>query len=560
MISNSHISELLELTGKLLTLHNKDENRAKAFGAISFNIDRLTEPLFEMDTLDIQKIRGIGKSLATSIEEIKSSGTLAELEGLIAETPEGVMELFKVKGLGVKKIKTLWRELGIDNLNELKIACENGKIAETKGFGLKTQESILASLVFIQAQAGKLRMDKAKELSDHIFSILAEIYPEAKVSGQIANASDVVDELCFLVPLNGFASKKPLPSVFEEDFGASSPFSWRGSFEGNAMKLVIHFVLEKDFVSSQIIYSSHENHLKYISPKAGQNLFAFLKNHTFQSEQEAYELFGSQFIPAELRVGQGEFDLVAAEGLEQLITFEDLKGTVHNHSTYSDGRHSLRDMATFCKEELKLQYFGIADHSQSASYAGGLLPAKLVQQWEEIDQLNKELAPFKILKGIESDILANGSLDYENDILKEFDYVVASIHSGLNMDIEKATDRLIKAIENPFTTILGHPTGRLLLSRKGYPLDFKKIIDACAANNVIMELNASPYRLDIDWRLIPYCLEKGVKISINPDAHSMAGLLDMKYGVSVARKAGLTKAMTFNAMALNEMEAFLKKA
>lgn len=559
MISNSTISEILELTGKLLTLHDRDENRAKALGAISFTIDRLTDPIFKLDTLEIQKIRGIGKSVAASIEEIKQSGTLVELEELIAETPEGVLELFKVKGLGVKKIKTLWRELGIDNLNELRIACENGKIAETKGFGLKTQDAILESLVFIQAQAGKLRMDKGKELSDQLFDLLVEVYPQIEVSGQIANAADVVDELCFIVPLNDFGSKKTLPSDFEEDYAASSPFSWRGHFEGNSMKVVIHFVLQKDFVSAKIIHSSHDNHLKYVSSTANQNLFTFLKNKSFQNEQEAYELFGSKYIPAELRVGQGEFELVNGIGLEELITFESLKGTVHNHSTYSDGKHTLREMATFCKEELKLEYFGIADHSQSAAYAGGLQPSQLVKQWDEIDQLNIELAPFKILKGIESDILANGSLDYENEILKEFDYVVASVHSGLNMDIEKATDRLIKAIENPFTTILGHPTGRLLLSRKGYPLDFKKIIDACAANNVIMELNASPYRLDIDWRLIPYCLEKGVKISINPDAHSMAGLLDMTYGVNVARKAGLTKAMTFNAMALSQMEVYLAK-
>ncbi|SOE23250.1 DNA polymerase (family 10) [Spirosomataceae bacterium TFI 002] len=560
MISNSTISEILELTSKLLTLHDRDENRAKALGAISFTIDRLTDSIFNLDTTEIQKIRGIGKSVATSIEEIKTTGSLAELDGLIAETPEGVLELFKVKGIGVKKIKTLWKELGIDNLNELRIACENGKIAGTKGFGEKTQTSILESLVFIQAQAGKLRMDKGKELSDLVLAILVDVYPQIVVSGQIANKADVVDELCYIVPLKDFGGKKRLPDEFEEDYAESSPFAWRGNLQGNSMKIVIHFVLEKDFVSSQIIYSSEEGHLKHVSENLGQNLFTFLKNKSFSSQEEAYELFGSKFIPEELRVGLGEFELVKSTGLEELITFEDLKGTVHNHSTYSDGKHTLREMATFCKDELGLAYFGIADHSQSAAYAGGLLPATLIKQWEEIDQLNIELGPFKILKGIESDILANGSLDYENEILKEFDYVVASVHSGLNMDIEKATDRLIKAIENPYTTILGHPTGRLLLSRKGYPLDFKKIIDACAANNVVMELNASPYRLDIDWRLIPYCLEKGVKISINPDAHSTAGLLDMKYGVSVARKGGLTKAMTFNAMALSEVESFLKKA
>ncbi|MFT4735574.1 MAG: DNA polymerase (family 10), partial [Arcticibacterium sp.] len=206
-----------------------------------------------------------------------------------------------------------------------------------------------------------------------------------------------------------------------------------------------------------------------------------------------------------------------------------------------------------------LEYFGIADHSQTATYANGLPAGKVMQQQMEIDEINKALTPFKVLKGIESDILGNGGLDYENDTLATFDYVVASVHSNLDMSIERATDRVMKAVENPYTTILGHPTGRLLLSRKGYPLDFKKIIDACAANKVIIEINASPYRLDIDWRWIPYCLEKEVMLSINPDAHKIESFQDMHYGVSVARKAGLTKDMTFNAMSLEEIETYLKK-
>lgn len=560
MISNSDISKLLELTGKLLTLLEKDENRGKALGAISFSIDRLTEPLAKMDRLEIQKIRGIGDSISKTIFEIIETGSTEELENLISETPEGVMSLFRVKGLGVKKIKTLWKELGIDNLNELQIACENGKIAGTKGFGIKTQEAILASLVFLKAQEGKLRMNQAKELSDEVFNLLKEIYPTAEVSGQVANKAEVVDKLTFLIPLADFSQKRALPEIFEEDFAESSPFAWRGKLSGNSVEIEILFILQNELFNARILNSANDEHLKKFNSDLNQNFYTFLKSRKFKSEEEAYELFGSSYIPAELRVGNNEFDFVNNHSLDELITWDDLKGSVHNHSTYSDGKHTLRQMALYCKEELGFEYFGIADHSQSAAYAGGLLPSQLIQQWEEIDKLNIELAPFRILKGIESDILTNGSLDYENEILSKFDYVVASVHSGLNMDIEKATDRLIKAIENPYTTILGHPTGRLLLSRKGYPLDFKKIIDACAANGVIMELNASPYRLDIDWRLIPYCLEKGVKIAINPDAHAMEGFHDMEYGISVARKAGLTKAMTFNAMALSDVLKLLKKS
>ncbi len=262
-----------------------------------------------------------------------------------------------------------------------------------------------------------------------------------------------------------------------------------------------------------------------------------------------------------MREGGFEFDWIQKNKNEDLVTWESLKGILHNHSTYSDGQHSLEQMATYCKE-LGFEYLGIADHSQSATYASGLLITKVQQQHAEIEQLNKKLSldrPFKILKGIESDILGDGSLDYPDEVLASFDYIVASVHSNLTMNEARATERLVRAIENPYTTILGHPTGRLLLSRKGYPIDYKEVIDCCAANGVVIEINASPYRLDLDWRWIQYALERNVMLSINPDAHEMQGYHDMHYGVAVARKGGLTKNMTFNALSLVDMEAYLSK-
>jgi DNA polymerase (family 10) len=250
-----------------------------------------------------------------------------------------------------------------------------------------------------------------------------------------------------------------------------------------------------------------------------------------------------------------ELEKAKAHTLPKLIESADLKGILHNHSTYSDGMNSLEEMAVYCKQ-LGYEYLGICDHSQTASYAGGLKVEQVLLQQDEIKKLNQQLAPFKIFKGIESDILGNGNLDYEEDILKTFDFIVASVHANLKMDEEKATNRLLKAIENSYTTILGHPTGRLLLGRPGYPIDHKKIIDACAANNVVIELNAHPYRLDIDWRWIPYCLEKGVMISINPDAHQLKGYHDMNYGINVARKGLLTKEQCFNSKSLAEIEVY----
>jgi DNA polymerase (family 10) len=265
------------------------------------------------------------------------------------------------------------------------------------------------------------------------------------------------------------------------------------------------------------------------------------------------------FVEPEMREGLYEIKMALRGEMPALITYTDLKGSLHNHSTWSDGVHTLEQMATYCRDELALEYLGICDHSKSAFYANGLYEQRVLAQHKEIDALNEKLGPFKIFKGIESDILNDGSLDYEEEVLKTFDFVVASVHSNLRMDEAKATVRLIKAIENPYTTILGHPTGRLLLSRKGYSIDYEKVIDACAANQVVIEINANPLRLDLDWRWHRYALEKGVLLSINPDAHRMETFRDMHYGVYVGRKGGLQTKSCLNAFNLSEITAYFSK-
>jgi len=556
-MNNVDIAEIIELAGKLLELHDQDEARAKTYAGSVYNLERLDENLAEMTETELLKIRGIGKLMASNILEIVRTGKLAELENLIAQTPPGVFEMFKVKGLGVKKIKVLWTELGIDNLNELKIACTNGKIAGIKGFGEKTQQSILEALVFLQSQEGKLRMDKAAYLSREILSEIQKLFPQAIEVGQVKRNCETVDCLQFMIPSDQRVILSLPKDTFVQNFKISSPGVWRGNYAENKVKIEILTVKNAELVSKSILFNASEKHLQLTNAE-GQFLLKHLQTGVFESEEQAYSTFGMPYIVPEMREGNGEFEWAANNKNEDLITWSHLKGSLHNHSTYSDGRHTLREMAEFCRS-LGLEYFGIADHSQTATYAQGLTAGDVVKQQEEIDKLNAGLAPFKILKGIESDILINGDLDYEPEILATFDYVVASVHAVLGMDIEKATARLIKAIENPYTTILGHPTGRLLLSRSGYPLHFKKIIDACAANQVVMEINASPYRLDLDWRWISYCLEKEVMLSINPDAHETAGFYDMNYGVAVARKGGLTWQKTFNALSLKDMEAYLLK-
>jgi DNA polymerase (family X) len=319
------------------------------------------------------------------------------------------------------------------------------------------------------------------------------------------------------------------------------------------MPLPVEYIycVPEEFEFKKVELSATPEHLE----KAN---FKILTHRNFKNGEEVYEALGLQFIEPELREGLDEVSLAKENKLPRLIEMGDLRGILHNHTTYSDGIHTLKEMADHCRD-LGYEYFGVCDHSRTAAYAQGLSIERVQQQQEEIDRLNKVYQGFKILKGIESDILSDGSLDYPDEILETFDLVVASVHSNLKMNEEKATARLIKAIENPYTTILGHPSGRLLLARKGYPLDYKKIIDACAANNVVIELNAHPYRLDIDWRWIPHCLEKGVKISINPDAHHMEGFHDMHFGVCAARKGMLDAENCFNALPLSELIKRLKK-
>jgi len=278
-----------------------------------------------------------------------------------------------------------------------------------------------------------------------------------------------------------------------------------------------------------------------------------------ENEELIYTKAGLQFMKPEIREGDTFIKRAETNELPELISYNHLKGTLHNHSTWSDGVNTIEEMALYCRDTLKLEYLGMCDHSKSAFYAKGLSIERVLQQQEEIDHLNKKLNGFHIFKGIESDILNDGSLDYPDEILKKFDFIVASVHSNLKMDEEKATARIIKAIENPYTSILGHPTGRLLLSRKGYPIDYKKVIDACAANKVVIEINANPLRLDLDWRWHQYALEKGVMLSINPDAHRNEGFLDMHYGVIVGRKGGLYKEKCLNALSLHEIEHYFKE-
>lgn len=567
-MTNEDIVELLDLSAKLMELHDGDPNKIKSYGTAAFYLDKYNErPFTEMTEAELVKLQGVGKSIAAKIIEIARTGTFPELSELLSQTPEGVLEMFSVKGIGVKKIRTIWRELGIGSVYELEQACENGSIAKLKGFGANTQQKILESIAFLKSQKGKLRMDKARHLAEHLQTALQAHFERVAISGEVRRGAEVVNTIRLLVTAGSPVAAQQLLDGLEglnKNQKESSPFIWRGTLADTAVKVEIRVVAPDQFVSALFLDSAVPDHL-IKRAGTGATLFQFASRGTFATEEDLYQAAGLPYVLPEMREGRAEWDWVGANQNEQLVTWDSLKGILHNHSTYSDGRNTLTQMADYCRE-LGFEYLGIADHSQSAAYANGLTPDRVLQQLDEIDRLNARYAaeaisgkPFRVLKGIESDILSDGSLDYSDDILQRFDFVVASIHSNLTMSQDRAMERLLKAIANPYTTILGHPTGRLLVSRAGYPIDHKVIIDACAEHNVVIEINASPWRLDLDWRWIGYCVEKGVMLSINPDAHETAGYLDMHYGVATARKGGLTTQSTFNALSLSEIESWLSQ-
>jgi DNA polymerase (family X) len=537
MVTNKEISKILNLCAQLMELHGENPFKSKGYSVAAFKVGKLDRQLSSCTKDEISKLEGVGKSIAACISDIIEKGEFDELIRLASATPPGVMEMLSIKGIGPKKIALIWKELQIESLGELLYACYENRLKDLKGFGLKTQQEIIKSIEFKMSSSGKFLFAVADAVAGNLLEYLENKMPEARITltGEIRRKNEII-ECIEVLSTQDF-------SMFLEEFNLLF----------NQPGIPVNMVLtsEEKFTEDLFLTTGSAEHIAQLKNISGNEL----KFEGYKEEKEIYKSAGLHFIIAEMREGLHEFDFQKNNSNENLIKSEDLKGVLHCHSTWSDGVHSLEEMAVHCKEA-GYEYFGICDHSQSAFYARGLKEEQVLLQHDEIDRLNAKLAPFKIFKGIESDILYNGELDYPEQVLESFDFIVASVHSVLKMDKSKATDRLLRAIENPYTTILGHMTGRLLLSRQGYPVDYEKVIDACAEHNVIIELNANPHRLDMDWRKIPYALERGVKIAVNPDAHQKETVSHMDYGVAVARKGGLTSNMTFNAMNLSQVEEY----
>ncbi len=546
-----------------MELHDENEFKIKSYNNAIFNLERFQSALEEQSKEELEKINGVGKSIATAIDQINATGTFDYYEQLYLKTPEGLHELLGLKGIGAKKIKQLWQELDITSSKALLEAIEKGELKALKGFGGKTQENIKAALIRKRENEGKLLFSEAEPIAMALIDRLKKANEnlQIEVSGALRRKLEVIEELIFVVASDPDKAidwqslespSNPLGPV-EFDMKISGPRLKRGLM--NKTPVAFHLCSKVDFVKTLFLTTGSEEHINY-ETEDGSTLKSLIYNEPVNDEKEIYSKANLPFIPVELREEHLNWSAIKENGIPDLIQMNDLKGILHNHSTYSDGLHSLEEMALEC-QRLGYEYLGITDHSKSSFfYANGLYENRVKDQQAEIDALNARYSDFKIFKGIECDILPDGSLDYDNNTLASFDFIVCSIHSAMSMDKEKATARLVKAIENPFTTILGHMTGRILLRRDGYPVDHKVIIEACAQHNVVIEINANPHRLDIDWRWINYALDRGVMLSINPDAHSIDGFADMYYGLQVGRKGGLTKSNNLNSMTLKEIDDY----
>jgi DNA polymerase (family 10) len=549
---NYAIADNLSLLAKLIDIHGDDSFKAKSYSVAAFTIEKLPMQLSTLPEDKIFAIKGIGQATGKKILEQLQTGRLATLDEYISKTPAGIFELLKIKGLGPKKISTIWKELGIESMGELLYACEENRLLLYKGFGAKTQQNIQEAIEFFLASKGSYLYSQIENYALQFTDRLRKTFPENtfELTGDVVRHAEVIHKLEWVTDIaygtldSYFKNEEYETTVTDNILCAKGPEN---------VSLEFHQALHDAFVGKVFERNSSTIFLDAWNEKYGSEC-----NLNFTCEEDIFKNKNISFIPPFLRETAGILDLAEKNALPVVIQPSDIRGIIHTHSNWSDGGNTIEEMAEGAIAE-GLEYLVISDHSQSAFYAKGLYPDRIKAQHKLIDELNEKYKPFKIFKSIESDILNDGSLDYPDDVLTSFDLVITSVHSNLKMSEEKAMTRLLKAISNPFTTILGHMTGRLLLSRNGYPVNYEKIIESCAEHNVVIELNAHSRRLDMDWRQIPKAIEKGVLISIDPDAHAVDAFGDIKYGVLVAQKGGLTAKNNLSSFTLAEFGAFLEK-
>ncbi len=565
---------LLELKGENPFKIRAYTNAARAIETFGGNVANF------QDEEAVAKIPGIGKSIALKIKELAETGSLKYLEELSAEFPGGIIELFSLPGLGAKKIKALFDQLGISSIEQLQKACEQGRVAELPGFGETTQQKLCDVIAKRAAHAGAFQFGQVAAEAETLRSDLAA-HSEAlqvDIAGSYRRRKEIVHDLDLLV-----ATKKPdaimkffVSHPLVESVIAQGPTKSSVRL-GSGVQCDLRVVSTAEYPFALAYFTGNKEHNIELRSRALQRGWTLNEYRLapvpvdsktkkkrpaqeipeVRDEAELYRAVDLDFIPPELRENWGEFEAAEKHSLPKLVEKENLRGTFHCHTTASDGHNSIEEMAE-AAQELGLEYLGIADHSRSSIQAHGIDEPKLRFQIAAIRKLNNKLHDFRVFAGVECDILRDGSLDLPDEVLSQLDYVIVSVHSAFNLSEREMTQRVIRAMENPLVTMLAHPTGRLLLKREPYQIDIPAVLDAAARTGTCIELNAAPKRLDLDWRWWPRAKERGVKCVINPDAHRTERLQDLWFGIGIARKGWLTKADVMNCLPLVKIEKALR--
>lgn len=583
MPTNQDVADQLTLVFQLMQLAGENRFKAIAFDKASQTISGLDEDINEyINNKNLTDIKGIGKSIAQDIYLFAETGNMPVLDALQEKVPVGLIKWLDISGLGPKNILKIHEQFGITEIDELKELIENGELAKLPGLGGKSAEKIAKSIEWMEKFDERCRLDEATNIAEAIFESLKDLegVQKIEVAGSLRRAKETIGDIDILIA----ADEEFIPELFEvftthervtEVLGKGDTKSSVRTKEGRQVDLRI--VKPENFAAALMYFTGSKEHNVVMRSRARERgmslneygLYDLFENgetnweapHPFEEEADIYQLLGLNWVPPELREDRGEFDIYEENKELALVQDSDIRGVIHAHSTWSDGKFSIKEMAEACIER-GYEYLGITDHSKTAAYAGGLSADEVQQQWEEIDQLNEEFKStgtnFVIFKGIESDILADGSLDYEEEILAGFDFIVSSVHQTLDMPREKMMERFRNAIKNPYTRIVGHPTGRLLLKRNGSDIDLNELVALAAEHNTAIEINASPWRLDLDWSFGNKAKSVGLMTSINPDAHSIDGIDVMKYGVRIARKGKYEKERVLNTKSAEEVMEFFK--
>lgn len=560
-MNKKSVAKVLEEIAILLELSGENPFKSRSYVNVARALEQHED---DIETLvkekRLREIRGVGDALEQKIEELVTTGQLAYHQELRSKFPATLFELFGIPGLGAKRIKQLYEELGVKSLVDLEAACAEEQMAGLKGFGEKMQQKIVDGIALVKRHQGLYLFSRAWEEATALRDYLAEDKSliRIEIAGSLRRRKEIIKDIDILAScrnpaklMKRFVQAEHVDRVTGHGDTKSSVILKSG------MAADLRVVLDTEFPYALHHFTGSKEHNVAMRQRAKEmdlkmneyGLFRGDTNVKCKDEAAIFKELRLPYIPPELREDMGELEVMT---IPRLVERDNLIGLIHCHSTYSDGRDTIEHMAEGAKDR-GYKYMILADHSQSAAYASGLTPDRVKKQHGEIDSLNKTLKGFRIFKGIESDIRTNGSLDYDEDVLKSFDFIIASIHSGLNMTEADATKRVVNAVENPYTNILGHPTGRLLLSRDGYALDYEKVFDACLANNVAVEINANPHRLDLDWRYIKRGKEKSLMFSIGPDAHAVDGIDDVEYGVGIARKGWLEPENLINCLSADKL-------